>query len=161
MVGAQDHGQRKHPDMFKRILVPLDGSTHSVRAAQTAIQLCRTYGAELTLLHVTQKLDLPEELRDYMKGEQLTGQDLLAIGEATKRVIADVKSDAEAKGVKKVKTVYRVGKPARSIVAYAKSEQVDTIIMGSRGLSEFESLLLGSVSHKVATLAKCTVMIVK
>jgi len=33
--------------------------------------------------------------------------------------------------------------------------------MGSRGLSELESLLLGSVSHKVATLAKCSVMIVK
>ena len=46
-------------------------------------------------------------------------------------------------------------------MAYAKSARIDTIVMGSRGLSELESALLGSVSHKVASLADCTVMIVK
>jgi nucleotide-binding universal stress UspA family protein len=86
---------------------------------------------------------------------------MLAIDEATKRVIADVKADAEAKGIKKIKTVFREGKPARSIVDYASKAQSDAIIMGSRGLSELESALLGSVSHKVATLASCTVIIVK
>jgi nucleotide-binding universal stress UspA family protein len=147
--------------MFKRILVPLDGSMHAVGAADIAIELCRTYGADLTLLHVTPKLDLPDNLKGYMKAEQLTRQDLLAVNAAAKRVIADVKSKAEARGIKKVKIIYREGKPARSIVAYANISRVDAIIMGSRGLSELESLLLGSVSHKVATLAKCSVMIVK
>ena len=147
--------------MFKRILVPLDGSTHSVRAAEVAIELCRSYGAELTLLHVTPKLDLPEQIKDYMKAEHLTRQDLLAIDEAVKRVIADVRSNAEARGIKKVKIIFREGKPARSIVAYVESARIDAVVMGSRGLSEFESMLLGSVSHKVATLAGCTVMIVK
>lgn len=147
--------------MFKRILVPLDGSTHSVKAAETAIELCSTYGADLTLLHATPKLDLPDNLKDYMQGERLTKQDLLAVDQAAKRVIADVKSKAEARGIRKIKVIYREGKPARSIVAYATIARVDAIIMGSRGLSEFESLLLGSVSHKVATLAKCSVMIVK
>jgi nucleotide-binding universal stress UspA family protein len=147
--------------MFKRILVPLDGSAHSVKAAETAIELCRTFGADLMLLHATAKLDLPDNLKDYMQGEHLTKQDLLAVDQAAKRVIADVKSKAEARGIKKVKVIYREGKPARSIVAYANIARVDAIIMGSRGLSEFESLLLGSVSHKVATLAKCTVVIVK
>jgi nucleotide-binding universal stress UspA family protein len=147
--------------MFKRILVPLDGSMHSVGAAEIAIELCRTYGTDLTLLHVTPKLDLPDNLKGYMKAEQLTRQDLLAVNNAAKRVIADVKSKAEARGIKKVKVIYREGKPARSIVAYAAIARIDAIIMGSRGLSEFESMLLGSVSHKVASLAKCTVMIVK
>jgi nucleotide-binding universal stress UspA family protein len=147
--------------MFKRVLVPLDGSTHSVKAAETAIELCSTFGAELTLLHVTAKLDLPDNLKGYMQGEHLTKQDLLAVDQAAKRVIADVRSKAEAQGLKKVKTIYREGKPARSIVAYANNARIDAIIMGSRGLSEFESLLLGSVSHKVSSLAKCSVMIVK
>ena len=147
--------------MFKRILVPIDGSEHSTKAAEKAIELARTFKSELTLLHVARKYDLPDQLKDYIKAEHLTAHDMLAIDEATKRVIADVKADAEAKGIKKIKTVFREGKPARSIVDYASKAQSDAIIMGSRGLSELESALLGSVSHKVATLASCTVIIVK
>ena len=147
--------------MFKRILVPIDGSAHSTKAAEMAMELALTYKAELTLLHVARKFDLPDQLKDYIKTEQLTAHDMLAIDEATKRVIADIKLGAEKRGIKKIKTVFREGKPARSIVDYARKAQVDAIVMGSRGLSEFESALLGSVSHKVATLAECTVMIVK
>ena len=147
--------------MFKRILAPIDGSEHSTRAAEAAIELARTFKAELILLHVARQYDLPDQLKDYIKAEHLTAHDMLAIDEATKRVIADVKVDAEKMGLKKIKTVFREGKPARSIVDYAKKAQVDAIVMGSRGLSELESVLLGSVSHKVATLAECTVMIVK
>ncbi len=147
--------------MFKRILAPIDGSEHSTKAAEAAIELARTFKAELILLHVARQYDLPDQLKDYIKAEHLTAHDMLAIDEATRRVIADVKADAEKIGLKKVKTVFREGKPARSIVDYAKKAQVDAIVMGSRGLSELESVLLGSVSHKVATLAECTVMIVK
>jgi nucleotide-binding universal stress UspA family protein len=147
--------------MFKRILVAIDGSAHSMKAAETAIELARTYDTDLTFLHVTTKLNLPDQLRDYLRGEQLAGQDLLAIDDATRRVVADISARAETEGVRKVKTIFREGKPARSIVAYAKSARIDTIVMGSRGLSELESALLGSVSHKVASLADCTVMIVK
>ena len=147
--------------MFKRILVAIDGSAHSMKAAETGIALARTYDTDLTFLHVTTKLNLPDQLRDYLKGEQLAGQDLLAIDDATRRVVADISARAETGGVRKVKTIFREGKPARTIVAYAKSARIDTIVMGSRGLSELESALLGSVSHKVASLADCTVMIVK
>jgi len=147
--------------MFKRILVPIDGSEHSTKAADKAIELARAFKAELILLHVARKYDLPDQLKDYIKAEHLTAHDMLAIDEATRRVIADVKAHAEAQGIKKIKTVFREGKPARSIVDYARKAQTDAIVMGSRGLSELESVLLGSVSHKVATLADCTVMIVK
>jgi nucleotide-binding universal stress UspA family protein len=147
--------------MFKRLLVPIDGSAHSMKAVEMAIELARTYDSDLTFLHVTTKLNLPDQLRDYIKGEQLAGHDLLAIDEATKRIIADISVRAEAEGVKKVHTIFREGKPARTIVAYARSAEIDAIVMGSRGLSELEVALLGSVSHKVASLADCTVMIVK
>ena len=147
--------------MFSRILVPIDGSAHSMKAVETAIELARTYDSDLTFLHVTTKLNLPDQLKDYIRGEQLAGHDLLAIDEATKRIIADISVRAEAEGVKKVHTIFREGKPARTIVAYARSAGIEAIVMGSRGLSELESALLGSVSHKVASLADCTVMIVK
>ena len=147
--------------MFSRILVPFDGSAHSMKAVETAIELARTFDSDLTFLHVTTKLNLPDQLKDYIRGEQLAGHDLLAIDEATKRIIADISVRAEAEGVKKVHTIFREGKPARTIVAYARSAGIEAIVMGSRGLSELESALLGSVSHKVASLADCTVMIVK
>ena len=147
--------------MFKRILAAIDGSEHSTKAAKVAIELARTYGSDLTLLHVTRKLDLPDQLKEYLKAEHLTREDLPALDEATKRIIDDVRIKAEAQGVKRVRTIFREGKPARSIVEYARSAGIDAIVMGSRGLSELESALLGSVSHKVASLAGCTVMIVK
>jgi len=147
--------------MFKHILVPIDGSAHSMKAADMAIELARTYGCDVTLLHVTRKLDLPDELKNYLKDEHLSREDLPAIDNATKRVIDDIRVNAEAGGLKGIKTIFREGKPARSIVEYAHSAGIDAIVMGSRGLSEFESALLGSVSHKVASLAGCTVMIVK
>jgi nucleotide-binding universal stress UspA family protein len=60
-----------------------------------------------------------------------------------------------------VETLIRVGQPARTIVHVAEQLEVDCIVMGSRGLGDFEGLLLGSVSHKVASLAKCTCVTVK
>jgi len=147
--------------MFKRILVPLDGSAHAMKAAEAAIELSRAFDGELILLHVTRMLELPDQLKSYIKDEHLAREGLLAIDEATKRVMADIQKSAEARGVKKIKTILREGKPARSIVAYAKTARIDAIVMGSRGLSEIESALLGSVSHKVASLAGCTVVIVK
>ncbi len=83
--------------MFSRILVPFDGSAHSMKAVETAIELARTFDSDLTFLHVTTKLNLPDQLKDYIRGEQLAGHDLLAIDEATKRIIADISVRAEAR----------------------------------------------------------------
>jgi nucleotide-binding universal stress UspA family protein len=53
------------------------------------------------------------------------------------------------------------GQPARTIVSTAEEVQADAIVLGSRGLGDVSGLLLGSVSHKVASLAKCNVITVK
>src|SRR3982074_75619 len=116
---AQDVRRRSRratevPVMFKRILVPIDGSEHSTKAADKAIELARAFKSELILLHVARKYDLPDQLKDYIKAEHLTAHDMLAIDEATRRVISDVKAHAEEQGIKKIKTVFREGKPARS-----------------------------------------------
>ena len=54
-----------------------------------------------------------------------------------------------------------MGEPAEEIVDYARLEEVDLIVMGSRGLSPIQELLLGSVSDKVLRTAPCPVLIAR
>ena len=68
---------------------------------------------------------------------------------------------ARAAGVSDAKTEVKTGQPARVIVKTAQAGGFDAIVIGGRGHGDPEGLLLGSVSHKVANLAKCTVIIVK
>jgi nucleotide-binding universal stress UspA family protein len=64
-------------------------------------------------------------------------------------------------GDKKVSSVILSGDPADSILAAAKREKADLIVLGTRGYGELKGLLLGSVSHKVAAQAHCPVLTVK
>ncbi|MEQ8964330.1 MAG: universal stress protein [Azospirillaceae bacterium] len=147
--------------MFKHILVPIDGSGLSLKAADLAIEQARLSEAKLTLLHVARKFPVPEALRRYLDQEHLTGEAILDIDEATHKLIKDVRRKANASGIAKVDTIFREGRPSRTIVEYAEHHRVDAIFMGCRGLTEVEGALLGSVSHKVASLAPCTVVIVR
>jgi nucleotide-binding universal stress UspA family protein len=63
--------------------------------------------------------------------------------------------------VNDVKAEVKTGQPARVIVKTAEQGGYEAIIIGSRGHGDLEGLLLGSVSHKVANLSKCTVITVK
>jgi nucleotide-binding universal stress UspA family protein len=147
--------------MFTHILVPIDGSAHSLKAAGVAIDLALKYGSRLTFLHVTRRFPVPEKLKEYLSAEQLQGEQLYALDEATEKVMADVKAEAEAKGIAGVKMRVKEGKPSRTIVEYAANHAVDAIVMGSRGLTDIEAALLGSVSHKVSSLAACTVVVTR
>ncbi|WKT79177.1 universal stress protein [Lysinibacillus fusiformis] len=59
-----------------------------------------------------------------------------------------------------IKTIHLKGDPSHQILEYAKEHEQELIIIGSRGLSGMKELMLGSVSHKVAQLSKCSVLIV-
>ena len=79
----------------------------------------------------------------------------------TKAIIGEAEEMAKRVGVKTVKTAVREGKPARSLVDYAKAKHCDLIVVGSRGIGEMEAMLLGSVSQKVSLLSSCSVLIVR
>lgn len=68
---------------------------------------------------------------------------------------------ARSAGVHNVVSEVEEGPIARTIVARAKHHNVDMIVVGSRGLGDIEGLLRGGVSHRVETLAKCPVLVVK
>lgn len=149
--------------MFKSILVALDGSKHAKRAAAVAIDLAQRYGSRVHFITVTKKppARLSEELQRYMEVEQLKGSADALITEVARGILAEAEKHARSKGVKEVKTIAKTGPVARTIVDVAKRQKADLIVMGSRGLGTVEGILLGSVSHKVVSLADCNVMTVR
>lgn len=149
--------------MFKNIVVALDGSKHAKRAAVVATDMAQRYKSKLQFVTVTKKppTRLSDELRHYMEIEHLTGTPEELVSDAVEKVLADAEKHARKKGVKDVRTVAQSGPVARTIVNFAKRQKADVILMGCRGLGDVEGMLLGSISHKVVSLADCSVMTVR
>jgi len=147
--------------MYRKILCAVDGSNHALRAARVAAGLAAAAKAELTLLTVAKELKVTEEVKRYLALEQMTGEPQYVLDEHTEAVIQRAKETAAEAGVALVKSEVRSGPPARSIVRFAEQGGYDVIVLGSRGLGDIEAALLGSVSHKVSSLAKCDCLLVR
>ncbi len=147
--------------MFQNIVCAVDGSDHSVRAAETASALAAKFAAKLTFVTVTKELKMNETIKRYMEIEHLTGTPQYILDDYTGQVLDQAKQAARAAGVKDARTVVKTGQPARTIIKLAEREKADCIVLGSRGHGDIEAMLLGSVSHKVTSLAKCTCITVK
>ena len=139
--------------MFKKILVPYDGSHHSERALETAIHMAQTDGASIHILYAYDKLP------DYL-GEPNLQEVLNRVLTAARELMESAAQQAHDKGVE-VTTDVLEGPPAEAILRVAEAEDFDLIIMGSRGLGHLKGLLLGSVSERVLRQAKIPVMIMR
>ena len=147
--------------MYKHILCAVDGSDHALKAAEVAADLAEKYGSQLTFLTVTKELKLTDELKRFIQVEHLAGSPQYVLDEMTDRVLDEAREKARRHGVQSAKTEVKTGHPARVIVNFAERNNVDAIVMGGRGMGDLEGTLLGSVSHKVASMAKCTCITVK
>lgn len=146
--------------MFKKILVPIDGSDFSTLAAQKALFMAVKHEAAITLLHV-----IPDphsgKHKANMKPEQVEALESEghAILEQIRSLLETINPEEEGKiGLK---TELSWGHPAEVIIEKARLESMDLIVMGSRGLGALSGLLLGSVSDRVSKMAPCPVLIVR
>lgn len=147
--------------MFENIVCAVDGSEHALKAAEVASALASKFGSRLTLLTVTKKISVTPEIKRYLELEHLTGEPQYVLDDMTKQIMEAATRTAQEAGVPSVKTEVEVGPPARTIVNFARRNDADAIVLGSRGVGDVEGALLGSVSHKVANLATCTCVTVK
>jgi nucleotide-binding universal stress UspA family protein len=135
--------------MFKHILVAIDGSAYSQQAIPTAIEVARKFGSEVLVLHVSEH----DRGRAVVYSLESPADATRLVGDAV-RVIREtgITARGELRDV-------AAGHVAKAIVETATANHVDLIVMGSRGLSDVQGLLLGSVTHKVIQIANIPVLV--
>lgn len=139
----------------KKILVPIDGSETSLRAASHALSLARESKGSITLLHVSEIPPLPlhgDDLNKYSK----------EVSNEAEEWFNKIKNFPEGKSVEvKTKVLTGAKSVVDTIVKFAKDEDVDTIVIGTKGRSKVSKLLLGSVASGVKNNATCQVILIK
>ncbi|GGX71281.1 universal stress protein [Saccharospirillum salsuginis] len=146
--------------MSKTVLVPVDGSEQSKKAIEFAADWAKHHDGKLHLFHVPEPAAGDEVM--VLGGASITlhasREELEEAGHQILEAAAGIVRD---QGVTDVETSLEIGDPARKIIAKAETLGVDMIVMGTRGLGDWKSLLIGSVSHKVSHLAPCTCVTVR
>lgn len=155
--------------LFKKILVPLDGSEHSLRALKIATQIAKRFDGKITLIHVysigARTIVMPEPTTMTPPSVPImTPADFSnvvdAVCKAGTTILADGESKVKAEEVQ-VGTLLKEGHTVQEILRTAKEGEFDSIIMGVRGLSKIREILLGSVSDGVIRNASCPVLVTK
>nr|WP_304048491.1 universal stress protein [Methanobrevibacter gottschalkii] len=139
--------------MYKKILVPTDGSEFAKKAQKQALFLANVCGAEIIAISVTENnfiSGLPSDDEVYQLNQILKERSEENLEEFDKLNKNDLK----------ITHVIKEGLPAKVILEVAKEEDVDLIVMGSSGKSGFDRFIMGSVADKVVNSAKCAVLVV-
>jgi nucleotide-binding universal stress UspA family protein len=147
-----------------KILVAVDGSEESMLAADCAIDMAKKNNAELIALNVIHSQKylyspayawrpvIPSTTNSIIKNQEEESQSWLAI----------VREKANDNKIK-LRTEFIIDPTSivGAIVGYAERENIDLLVIGSRGVTGFKKLLIGSVASGVVTYAHCPVMVVK
>ena len=153
---------------FSRILVAIDGSASSIHATDYAISIAIKNDSQLIILYVI----------DFYKYTHLSSSIILAPTFGSEKYLEE-KNEAEGQmnkikekfklkikdntKSKKLKTEIVEGAKsvATTIIEYAELENIDLIVIGSRGRTSFKKLLLGSVSSNIIKNAHCAVLVIR
>jgi nucleotide-binding universal stress UspA family protein len=143
--------------MFKRILVPLDGSHFSEGALEQAMMLAKCGGGQIGLLRVAVHPSNYVYVADAAALADLYDSDRAHCEDYLKEVAARIKAEADMP----VTTAVLEGVVADAVLDYAEDTEADLIVMSTHGRSGMERWLLGSVAEKVVRGARMPVMLVR
>jgi nucleotide-binding universal stress UspA family protein len=139
---------------IKKILLPFDGSRHSINATKYAIDLAKLYGAHITVVNCYEwRGNMPEVpellIKDLKENLKMEAENILKNAEDlfTKQGVAY-----------KLETI--AGSAGYVLAKLAKTKEFDLIVMGSHGHSDIAGLFLGSVTHKVLNKIHCPILVV-
>ncbi|MFZ3130244.1 MAG: universal stress protein [Desulfosporosinus sp.] len=141
--------------MYKTILVPTDASESAQRALMVAIELAKKLGSQILLLHV---VFTPEAMGYTLSSGVSVLQEGLSISGRENLTVALAGIDT---GNVPIQKKLLLGHPGLVILEEIEKGQIDLVVMGNRGYGAIAGSLLGSVSQRVLSKARCPVMIVK
>ncbi len=151
--------------LIKRILVPLDGSNCSIRAAKYAIEAAKLQKAQIFFIHVISRIpygfNLPGSSVDqYFEEAKNQAQSWV------KNVIEIAKKEGvhdDSNRVNYIKTdiFTDVNSVTEAIIDYSSKKNIDLIVIGTKGRTGLKRFLLGSVAHGVVQHARCAVLLVR
>ena len=140
---------------LKKVLLAFDGSEDSKKALRWLLDFAKQTPVEIVVVSAIE-LIFPGDY-DFAVGVLAAAETLRKNTKDDLLNAAKVFSDNNLL----VSTVILEGNPASEIIQYASKEQVDLIICGTRGMGGFESMLLGSVAHKLVTYSLVPVLVIK
>ncbi|WP_110111542.1 universal stress protein [Bacillus sp. CGMCC 1.16541] len=139
--------------MYKKILLAVDGSNHSLRATKEVIKItsCMTDYK----VYVVYVADFSK-----VKAEVLHSHGKEEIEVTRRKKLFPIENELNMQKINYEFTLLR-GEPGPTIVDYANKNDFDLVVIGSRGLNSLQEMVLGGVSHKVMKRVKCPALIVK
>jgi nucleotide-binding universal stress UspA family protein len=148
--------------MIRQVLVPIDGSELSRKAATQAVEIARALKAHVTAFHAYPEYHAVV-LYEYVGPiEALNRKDYVAAAKSTAEgYLAEVTNAARAAGLEADGVAVASDYPHEAIIRTAKKKKCDLIIMASHGRKGVSGLLLGSVTQKVLTHSKIPVLVVR
>ena len=142
--------------MYKRILIPVDGSATSKKALTAALQLARESGGRLRLLHSVDELA-------YLSGFEYSGDVVRVARENAAKVLDDASAMAKAAGVEVDQIL--VDQPGQrlgeTVSEAARSWEADLIVVGTHGRRGFSRMFLGSGAEQVIRVAAVPVLVIR
>jgi nucleotide-binding universal stress UspA family protein len=147
--------------MFKRILVPTDGSELAGKAVTLAVELARTLGASLVALHAFPHLPGAHHGAAAPFLKQLEGEYETHQRESARDILAAVSKEAAAAGVATQAVIVESDEVYDQIIEVAIQQSCDLICMASNGRSGVAAVVLGSETHKVLIHSRIPVLVVR
>ncbi|MFI5251364.1 MAG: universal stress protein [Bacteroidota bacterium] len=145
----------KSPDIIlRKVLMPIDFSTHSKNALEYAVTIARQFNAELILLYVVEPTVYPHDFGFGHIGMTSLENELWSKGMRELQRLIDTKVGGQAIA----RAIVRIGKPYHEIIEVAIQESIDLIVIATRGHTEMEHILFGSTAEKVVRRAPCPVL---
>ena len=148
---------------FSKIVVGIDGSEESMKAAEYAISIAKLYNAELNAITVLTSDIGYIYSSPGVESPPLTVKEIVLLaGDEAKKWFDEIKEKANKKGIQ-LKTESIVAKKSllNTILEYVEEHNINLVVVGTRGRSGIKKMLLGSIASGLVTYSPCPVLVIK
>ena len=143
--------------VITKILVPVDGSKHSLKAFRVALDIAKNNNAKINVLTCLEKEDVGAWYIDKRTNKKIMSD----AKNFARDFLSKLEKPAANANIPISLNILETKSASNQIIAFSNSNKIDLIVIGSHGRGGFNKFLLGSVSNEVSQMAKCPVMIVK